>query len=129
MLNESKYGFYQSDSDRSRFRLVCHCPMPVRFILTHRVPGAKADQAVEVFVNGTRIYQVTAGASWASTSFTAPAEVIRSGLNSIEIGWPLPEWSDAEWRDQAARRLEAGELPEIVPVFGEIHSFQALPVE
>src|SRR5215213_6916813 len=44
----------------------------------------------------------------------------------VEIGWPMPVWSDKKQREHVAECLEAGEVVEITPMFGLIHSFRVL---
>jgi len=36
----------------------------------------------------------------------------------------LPVWSHEKWKDRVADCLEAGDLVEITPMFGLIHSFR-----
>ena len=50
--------------------------------------------------------------------------LVHAGLNQVEISWPMPVWSHEKQKAQVADCLEAGELVEITPMFGFIHSFQ-----
>jgi hypothetical protein len=110
----------------SAFQLVCAAPAPVRLRLTCRVPSANGqDPAVEVRVNGAAIGELPASATWATAELEVPGAEIRAGVNRIEIAWPLlePRWE--EQLERAARSLERGVRPDVLPAFGEVHALTA----
>lgn len=124
-ITDTRPGFYKATTTSSGFRLVCGSSHAVNFILAPRVRGAGAGQTISVWVNGVRVYELAATDRWTTATFSVPATLIRPGLNYIEIHWPIPRWSCKEWKNRVAERLEAGEASDVVPIFGEIHSFRA----
>jgi len=67
---------------------------------------------------------ITRTGRWTTTTCSAPAGLLHPGFNEVEIGWPMPVWSYEKQRERVADCLEAGELVEITPMFGLIHSFR-----
>lgn len=124
-ITDTRPGFYKAPTTSSHFRLVCgDTSHAVTFLLSLRVRGAAAGQVVSVWVNGVRVYELAATESWTTATFSAPATLLHPGLNHIEIRWPIPRWSCEEWKNRVAERFEAGEASDVVPIFGEIHSFR-----
>ncbi|MEK6276210.1 MAG: hypothetical protein AABM30_12895 [Actinomycetota bacterium] len=110
----------------SAFQLRCAAPAPLRLRLTCRVPSANGQSPpVEVRVNGAAIGELPASATWATAELEVPGAEIRAGANRIEIAWPLlePRWE--EQLERAARSLERGVRPDVLPVFGEVHALTA----
>lgn len=106
-----------------RFPLVCRSAMPVRLELTLRQPSMAVDGAAATLaINGTVQWEIPLARQWTTHSFTAGRELLRPGVNRIEVGWPPPVAS----LDSAAHRIERGQTYDLLPVFGEIHSFIAV---
>lgn len=124
VLNLTRYAFHRAASRCSRFRFVCNDSNPVHFTLTQRVPGAVADQFLYVWINGVCVYEHAATSKWTTAAFSTQAGVVRPGFNYIEIHWPIPGWSDMEWRRRTVERLEAGEMDDVISFYGDIHSFR-----
>jgi hypothetical protein len=124
-LVDSRPAAYRATSRRSIFNLVCDGSGPIHFTLTLKAPGAVADRLTHVWLNGVRLFAHDATDKWTTATFTAQAELLRPGINRLELHWPMQEWSGAEWRSRAAERLEAGKMTEVIPIYGEIHSFRA----
>jgi hypothetical protein len=90
---------------------------PVRCRLTCRLPGGHGE--VGVRMNGGPKAVLAARREWRTVEFTLPGVV---GVNRIELDWPLlPPPADS--LERAARRLECGTYPDVLPAFGEIHAF------
>ena len=74
-----------------------------------------------VRINGSAAGAVAADVRWQTFALDL---TVRTGLNRIALEWPLlPPPADAF--EQAARRLERGAYPDVLPVFGEVHAFTA----
>jgi hypothetical protein len=93
---------------------------PIRCRLTCRLPGGEGK--VRVRMNGVPKSALAARRRWTTFEFTLPGVV---GVNQIELDWPLlPPPADS--LERAARRLERGTYPDVLPVFGEVHAFTAV---
>jgi hypothetical protein len=90
---------------------------PLRCRLTCRLPGGEG--AVVVRVNGMPGSTLPARREWTTFEFTLPGA---AGVNRIELAWPvLPLPPDS--LERAARRLERGAYPDVLPILGELHAF------
>lgn len=116
--------FYKATARNTTFPLVCNKPEPLNFALTMKVPNVSAEQTISLRLNGTPVAEIPASDRWTTTAFSAPAQLVQPGLNQVEIGWPLPVWSVEEQKERVAECLEAGEVVEITPMFGLVHSFR-----
>jgi hypothetical protein len=123
-LADFRPEFYKATERNTSFLLVCDQPEPLKFSLTMKVPHVSVNQTISLRVNGSLVAEVAASDRWTTATCSAPAELVHPGLNQVEIGWPLPVWSHEKWREQVADCLEAGDLIEIIPMFGLIHSFR-----
>jgi hypothetical protein len=90
----------------------------VRLRITCRAP-ANAD--VIVRVNGERAGAVRVGTQWQTSCIGVPA---REGVNWLELQWP-PAAPASDELERAARRLERGLYPDVLPCYGEIHALTA----
>jgi hypothetical protein len=108
----------------SRFFLIRHEPGPLVLYVTARLPAGAGE--VEVRVNEAAIGTFAAGSAWRNAAVDVPADVVRPGLNRVELEWPLRAPRSAELLDESAQRLERGVYPEVLPAYGELH---ALTVE
>ena len=89
-----------------------------------KAPDAGPDQTISVRVNGTPLVEIPATDYWTTKTFSAPANLLRLGLNQVEICWPMMVWLREKQREHIADCLEAGAPVEITPMFGLIHSFR-----
>jgi hypothetical protein len=115
--------FYKATAKNTSFPLVCEKAEPLKFAITMKVPAVKSDQTVSLRLNGSLVAELPATDRWTTSTFSAPAALVHPGLNQVEIGWPMPVWSD-EKQEHVADCLETGEVVEITPMFGLIHSFR-----
>ena len=124
-LVDQRPEFYQATVRNTTFPLVCDKPEPLNFALTLKVPDAAPEQTIFLRVNGTPLAEIPAIDRWTTKTLLAPANLLRLGLNEVEICWPMAVWSREEQREHIAECLEAGEPSvEITPIFGLIHSFR-----
>ena len=123
-LADFRPEFYKATARNTTFLLVCDKPEPLKFSLTMKVPNVSASETISLHLNGSLVAEVAASDRWTTSTCSAPAGLAHPGLNQVEISWPLPVWSHEKWRERVADSLEAGELIEIIPMFGLIHSFR-----
>lgn len=127
-LNPSNHAFYRANSGVSRFQMICKQPRAVRLDLTYRTRRCVTNQHVTVRVHNTDIGQLPVSSTWTTANILVPVEVLRSGINTVEIQWPAPEWDVATWKIQVAEGLQNARAVDVSPVYGEIHAFQAAVV-
>ena len=116
--------FYKATTRNTNFVLVCDRPEPLKFAITMKVPAVKSDQTISLRLNGNLVAEFPASDRWATSTCSAPAGLVHSGLNQVEVSWPMPLWSGEKQRARVADCLEAGEMVEITPMFGLVHSLR-----
>ncbi|HXQ73479.1 MAG TPA: hypothetical protein VN844_23465 [Pyrinomonadaceae bacterium] len=123
-LLDERQEFYKATARNTTFALVCDNPQPLNFTLTVKAPDSGPDQTISLRLNGTPLVEIPATDCWTTKTFSAPANLLRLGLNQVEISWPMMVWLRDKQREHIAECLEAGESVEITPMFGLIHSFE-----
>jgi hypothetical protein len=123
-LVDDRPEFYQATARNTTFPFVCDKPESLDFVLTVKAPETAPDQTISLRVNGAPLVEIPATDRWTTKTFSAPANLLRRGLNEVEVRWPLTAWSREMQQEHIAECLEAGELAEITPIFGLIHSFR-----
>jgi hypothetical protein len=120
--------FHRAYHPVSRFPLVCRAAgEPVALELTWRTPaGGEGDAEGGVLVNGTPVAGLRRSSGWTTQRVPLDAGVLRAGMNTIEIRWPLAPGPGATGIERAARDLERGLPYLLLPAFAEIHSFRAV---
>ena len=126
-LMDQRPEFYKASTRNTTLPLISGKPQPLNFALTLKVPDARPKQMIAVRLNGDLLIEIPATEHWNTTTFSAPARLVRAGLNQVEIHWPMPAWSGEKHKERVSERLEVGELVEITPMFGLIHSFRVSP--
>jgi hypothetical protein len=126
-LVDQRPEFYRATAINTTFPLVCDKPEPLNFALTVKVPDAAPEQTISLCVNGATLVEIPAIDRWTTKTVSVPANLLRLGLNEVEICWPMTVWSHEERREHIADHLVAGEPMEITPIFGLIHAFRVLP--
>jgi len=116
--------FYQATARNTTLPFVCDKPEPLKFVVTLKSPGTTAEQTISLRVNGFPLVEIPASDRWTTKTFSVAENLLRSGMNQVEISWPMPAWSQEKKTEHIAECLEAGEPAEITPIFGLIHSFR-----
>lgn len=124
---DQRHEFYKATARNTTFPLVCDKLQPLTFTLTVKAPDADPDQTICLRLNGAPVVEIPATDCWTTKTFSAPASLLRLGLNQVEICWPRTVWLRDKQREHIAEYLEAGEPVEITPMFGLIHSFRVSP--
>ncbi len=118
-------AFYRAYEDISTFVFVSQ--QPVSLSLTYRVPGGVAGNVqgrdpVVIALNGRKLMEIEASHQWCTRGLRVEALDLVPGRNRLRIRWPAPATSAKTALRQAARQMELGRVPELYPVFGEIHA-------
>ena len=121
---DRRQEFYKATARNTTFPLLCDDTEPLNFSVTMKVPHASTNQTISLRLNGGLVAELAATERWTTTTCCAPAGLVHSGVNQVEIDWPMPVWSDEKQKEHVADCLEAGNLTEITPLFGLIHSFR-----
>jgi len=111
-------AYVRAPNVTSQFALILAQAGPVSLQITCRAPAAGD---VRVSVNGQPAGAAAVRPVWLTSELVIAA---REGLNWIELEWPAAAPPQDEL-ERAARRLERGLYPEVLPAYGEIHTFIA----
>ncbi|HEX2046200.1 MAG TPA: hypothetical protein VHF27_00445 [Acidimicrobiales bacterium] len=120
--------YVRANDVRSMFYLVSSPePGPVRLSLTARVPGAGPGERVDVrlVLAGRAVARVRASSRWETYDVDVPAGVLHRGVNRMILEWCAAAPRAAGSLEAAARQLERGEFPDVLPVFGEVYSLRS----
>jgi hypothetical protein len=111
-------AYYRALNLRSRFALVRAEAGAVRLAITCR---ATTPGEANVQINGALCARLSLQPAWCTTVVTVQA---REGVNWIDVQWP-PAAPREDELERAARRLERGLYPDVLPSYAEIHAFTA----
>jgi hypothetical protein len=118
--------FRRAYTPTSRYPWVSRTQREVAFALTCRRTGANGPGACQVRINGTCVAHRPLTATWSTVHFSAPAELVQSGVNWLEIDWPLDLPAGEEEIEHIALEHEHGRVLPLLPVFAEISSLSAV---
>jgi hypothetical protein len=119
--------FHRAYEPSSRFPLVCRSAAePVVLELTWRTPAAgEGGEAGAVLVNGVPVADLRSGSRWITQRLALDTHLLREGINTIEIRWPIVLGPGEAGLERAAADLERGLPYLLLPAFAEVHSFRA----
>jgi hypothetical protein len=124
--------FCRAHTSASRFPWVSRSPREVVFEITCRRPPATppakpADPAeCPLLVNGVPAGQLSLIAEWRTSRWSVPADLVKTGVNWLEIRWPIELPGGEEAIRRAALDLEQSRSLTLLPVFAEISSLRAV---
>lgn len=118
--------FQRAYSPLSRYPWVSREPREAFFVLTCRRSGAAPPGEFRVRINDTPVATFPLNPEWSTVRFAAPASVVRSGVNWLEIDWPLELQLGEAAIERIARELEHGRYVPLLPAFAEISSLTAV---
>jgi hypothetical protein len=118
--------FRRAYSPVSRYPWISREPREAAFVLTCRRRGAALTGEFQVRINGTPLAAFPLTAEWSTFHLTAPSGLVQSGVNWLEIGWPLELPACEEEIEHIAREHEHGRFVPLLPVFAEISSLTAV---
>ena len=122
--NDSACAFYKACSPICTFRLVCRRPSSLRLTITYRQRGNTDLPGPRLSIGDQMVGELPPAKIWNTAELLVSAELLRPGVNVIEITWPVPDWDVVRWKTIAADALEAAVLPDINPIYGDIHRLQ-----
>jgi hypothetical protein len=94
--------------------------------LTYRMPAdgptpVGHEGVAQVRLNGEPAGELPWSARWTTATLVLPVGAVRSGVNRLEIRWPVPAL-DLDRRTAAdADALARGEMPYVLCIFGEVY--------
>jgi hypothetical protein len=117
---EQPTQFRRAYSPTSRYPWVSRAPREVLFALNCRRMGATDLGECRVRINGTYVIHLPLTPEWRTHRFSAPAHLVQSGVNWLEIDWPLDLPAGDEEVDHVAREHEHGRIVPLLPIFAEV---------
>lgn len=117
--------FCRAYTRTSRYPWVCRTPRRVVFELTCRRADATGPDACHLVVNGAPVAQFSLTPEWSTYRFSAPADLVRGGVNWLEIHWPSDFSGGERSVENIAFDHEHGRPVPLLPVFAEIFSLNA----
>ena len=118
-------GWYRAYMPISRFPVVSSTPgasgMQLE-ITCRRSRFFIPDGECLVRLNGERIDVFTLHPNWQTCRIQIPASRFRSGVNTLELIWPLGHWQSEAALEEAAAGLETGRLLDLSPAFADLWS-------
>ena len=118
--------YFRAYWPESKFIFVGAHRHAVNLSLTCRLPRLSLDEGqLTVACNGESTARMTIDKQWSAWEIDVPSEIIRDGVNEIELRWPMPEFRTDEALSEVVAKLCQQKYPEYYPTFGEIHSFIA----
>jgi hypothetical protein len=118
-------GWHRSYTPISRFPVISAAAgatgMNIQ-MTCRRPPFFSPDGECRIRLNGEPIGTLALECKWRTHRVELPAPLIRSGINSLELLWPLGSWQADAAIEAAAAELEAGRLAELSPAFADIWS-------
>jgi hypothetical protein len=124
-----RFGYHRAGAPVSSFRFVRADAVAapdggdLRLTMTCRCRHASTDQpvTVTVAVNGVRVCAELSARRWSMLTVDLPSVLLRPGINSLEIHWPLPALDLDAWRASVIEQIEDGQYVDLDPPWGEIH--------
>ena len=122
--------YYRAYWPDSKFVFVGEAGLPVHLALTCRLPKlSEHAEKITVDCNGIPLVDMSISRQWSSWDITVPGDLVRNGVNDIEVHWPIPhKFHTAEALQEVIDKLCQMKYPEYYPIFGEIHAFTASSV-
>ena len=123
---------YRAPWPVSRFCLIDDATRDVELTLTARLPtiagmSPRPKGSVAVMINGAEVDVVAVGARWSKATVRLARRMLREGINTLSLHWPLPSVPGEAALQAAAGQLELGREADVHPVFGEVFSLVATP--
>lgn len=118
--------FQRAYSPTSRYPWVSRAPREVIFTLNCRWAGATGQGEGQVRINDVCVVRLPLTPQWSTHRFSAPAHLVRSGVNWLEIDWPFDLPDEEKEIRHIAREHEHGRVIPLLPAFAEISSLTAV---
>lgn len=112
--------FRRAYSPTSRYPWVSCAPRDTDFTLNCRQRGGTNPGECQVRINGTCVIRLPLTHEWNTLRFSAPGNLVQSGVNWLEIEWPVNLQDGEEEIGHIAREYELGRFVPLLPTFAEI---------
>jgi hypothetical protein len=123
---ESESDYYKAYSPESSFIFIGEADCAVSLCLACRLPQLGAVEGrIAIELNSEPQGDVAISQRWQSYDIALDASAIKTGLNEVRIRWPIGEIAGKRGIECGVEDLLANIVPDVYPVFGEIHSFMA----
>lgn len=113
-------------SPTSRYPWVSRTPREVAFKLNCRRMRAAGPGECQVRINGTCVIRFSLTSEWSTFRFSAPSDLVKNGVNWLEIDWPMDLPCGDEEIEHIAREHEHGRILPLRPIFAEISLLTAV---
>lgn len=119
--------YYRAYWTESRFVFIGEPGHAVHLSMSARLSKYSDDEGkITLDCNGKPQVEMNLTKEWSAWDITIPGDVVRDGVNVIEIHWPLPaKFRTEEALGEVMSKLCQLKYPEYYPIFGEIHVFTA----
>lgn len=124
--NEWPAQFRRAYSPTSRYPWVSRAPGEVTFEINCRRTGAAEPGECQVRINGACATRLPLTSEWSTLRFSVPGNLVKSGVNWLEIDWPLDLPAGGEEIEHIAREHEHGRIVPLQPLFAEISLLTAV---
>ncbi len=118
-----RYGYYTAYSNNSRFFFVTDKVREFVIDLVCRRSGEQPQNGVfRILLNGSIIYKGNINTEWTKLELEISSNLVLEGYNEIWLQWPDYYDNSAEQKEKVLKELERRKVPDIIPIFGEIHA-------
>jgi len=119
--------YYRAYWTESKFVFIGEPGHAVHLSMTARLSKYADDEGrITLDCNGKPQVELNLSREWSAWTMTIPGDVVRDGLNVIEIHWPIPDkFRTDDALAEVMSKMCQLKYPEYYPIFGEIHVFTA----
>ena len=118
--------FRRAYSPTSRYPWVSRASREVAFAINcRRIRGAASGEC-QVRINGTCVTRLLITPEWSTLRFSVPGDLVQSGVNWLEIDWPIDLSGGEDEIEHIAREYEHGRTTPLLPAFAEISLLTAV---
>jgi hypothetical protein len=116
-------SWYRVYTPISGFPVICATSSALDLEITQRQSRFfEPDGECRVKLNGAHVGAFPLPPQWRTCRIEIPASHVRSGVNTLELLWPLGHWQSAAAIEAAAAGLELGRLLDLSPAFADLWS-------
>lgn len=119
--------YYRAYWTESRFVFVGERGHGVHLSMSARLSKYGDDEGkITLDCNGKPQVELNLTKQWSAWTMTIPGDVVRDGINVLEIHWPIPsKFRTEEALAEVMSKMCQWKYPEYYPIFGEVHVFTA----
>ncbi|WP_132038529.1 SGNH/GDSL hydrolase family protein [Kineothrix alysoides] len=119
-----RYGFLAAYNKNTGFAFTTGNPLGIHLYLVCQVNnGNKNPKKIKIFINEHEISSSEIVCGWNKLKVYISEKFVKEGMNDIRIEWPSLDADMRIQENKVIEEIEKGIIPELVPVYGEIHKF------